>query len=305
MSLGAIVWALKHAPVDDPQSVLVLVALADTANDDGTLAYPARSKIGLWARCSVRTVARRLKELEEAGLISRGDQSVLDSQNIPRDRQPVVWNLNLSMTRGDTEARRDTPGETARQPGYYDVTAQVSRQDTVGTQTVLNHPYPSLTDRADVMQVCEHLSKRIKEHATRAGAGEISRSWPDDARKLLDLDGVPLAEVLAVIDWAHDSDFWRSNILSPKKLRLKWDTLVLQARRDPGWSDRVVGRADRVSGLVAEGRWSEVIDALGVVVKVPWGGDPLWAGDVSGLRERELKAEWWNAWWEREGSKLL
>ena len=41
MSIEAVAWVLKYAPVDDPQAVLVLIALANHAHDDGTVAFPS------------------------------------------------------------------------------------------------------------------------------------------------------------------------------------------------------------------------------------------------------------------------
>lgn len=147
MSLKAILWALEDAPVDDPSQLIVLIALADRASDDGSDAYPARPWIAHRARVSVRTVTRRLKELESLGLIRRGDQSLLDRRGIDPDRRPVVWDLNLQMKRGDNLSPGDTQSTTGCHTEHDGVSENARRGDTVGTQTVLNHPEPSLNRR--------------------------------------------------------------------------------------------------------------------------------------------------------------
>ncbi|HRC81360.1 MAG TPA: hypothetical protein PLF27_08230, partial [Sedimentibacter sp.] len=38
-------------------------------------------------------------------------------------------------------------------------------------------------------------------------------------------------EIRQLIDWSHRNPFWKANILSPGKLREKWDTLVAHKQR--------------------------------------------------------------------------
>ena len=144
MSLDAMLWALKEAPVSDPTEALILVALADAANSDGTAAFPSRNTIAEWARCSVPTVARRLKALEGRGLIERGDQNLVAIlTKIPPDRRPVVWNLRLDKRRINLIGRSPEPNDVSPEPN--DVSLGTERRITVDTQTVLNRPEPSLT----------------------------------------------------------------------------------------------------------------------------------------------------------------
>jgi len=81
--------------------------------------------------------------------------------------------------------------------------------------------------RPDVERVCEHLAAVIEK-----GGGKkqrISKTWRNDVRLLLDVDGVTVDQAIAAIDWAHASDFWNAHILSPGKLRSKYETLRRQA----------------------------------------------------------------------------
>ncbi len=52
--------------------------------------------------------------------------------------------------------------------------------------------------------------------------------WADDIRKIREIDKREDHEIVRVIKWANSDRFWRTNILSPKKLREKWDMLVIQ-----------------------------------------------------------------------------
>lgn len=52
--------------------------------------------------------------------------------------------------------------------------------------------------------------------------------WANDIRLMRELDGRSHREICELFKWASRDAFWCSNILSPKKLRAKWDTLSLQ-----------------------------------------------------------------------------
>lgn len=102
MSIKVTSWALNDAPVEDPVLVLVLVAMAERANDDGTATYQSVSTIAHKARISVRTCHTRLRQLEEAGLIRRGNQDF--TAHLKANNRPVVYDLAVHLTRGAISA---------------------------------------------------------------------------------------------------------------------------------------------------------------------------------------------------------
>jgi len=56
-------------------------------------------------------------------------------------------------------------------------------------------------------------------------------TWADDVRKMRERDGRTRAEICELFRWAHKDNFWCANILSPAKLREKWDQLsILRAK---------------------------------------------------------------------------
>lgn len=65
MSLKAMIWVMEDAPVDNPAELVILYVLADRASDSGEAAFPSQSWIAESARCSERTVRRRLQDLEK------------------------------------------------------------------------------------------------------------------------------------------------------------------------------------------------------------------------------------------------
>jgi DNA-binding Lrp family transcriptional regulator len=141
------VWALKSAPVADAQEHLVLIGLADHAAGDGSAAYPSKATLAEYARCSVRTVHNKLRRMEEAGIIVRGNQAIV--AHIRADRRPVVYDLDIHgvnqvpVAHGvndvppvvDGVHERDARGE---QPGSHGVNA-------VADKPSMNRTEPSST----------------------------------------------------------------------------------------------------------------------------------------------------------------
>lgn len=109
MTLVTMVWALKHADVPpDPIAHLVLIGLADHAHDDGTEARPSVATLAQYARCSERTVHTKLRLLESAGLIRRGDQRAVE--HLPANRRPVVYDLLVTTRAGVNEVQANMSG---------------------------------------------------------------------------------------------------------------------------------------------------------------------------------------------------
>ncbi|UWG96813.1 hypothetical protein LPY66_18340 [Dehalobacter sp. DCM] len=54
------------------------------------------------------------------------------------------------------------------------------------------------------------------------------QKWASDFDKIIRIDKRDPDEVIGVMTWAKQDNFWKSNILSPSKLREKYDTLFMQ-----------------------------------------------------------------------------
>ncbi|RAV34890.1 helix-turn-helix domain-containing protein [Corynebacterium heidelbergense] len=150
MSLRAMLWALDEAPVDSQGQLVTLIALADHASDNGTGAWPSQASIAERARCSPRTVRRYLNELEQSGLIRRGDQQHV--AHLRKDVRPVVWDLCLEARKGraDNLTGRSFGAERADNScttgGHFVHDGRSSRAlppDTGVLQTIHNPPEPS------------------------------------------------------------------------------------------------------------------------------------------------------------------
>lgn len=56
-------------------------------------------------------------------------------------------------------------------------------------------------------------------------------AWANDIRLMRQLDGHTHQDICRMFKWANRDSFWCSNVLSPAKLREKWDTLTIQSQQ--------------------------------------------------------------------------
>jgi hypothetical protein len=76
-------------------------------------------------------------------------------------------------------------------------------------------------------ELANYLAERIQSNGSKKPT--VTKAWIDDMRLLVERDGRTPEQVYAAIDWCQQDAFWRSNILSPGKLRAKYDQLRLRA----------------------------------------------------------------------------
>ncbi|MEG7619463.1 hypothetical protein [Enterococcus faecalis] len=57
-------------------------------------------------------------------------------------------------------------------------------------------------------------------------------TWADSIRLMMEQDERTVEQIEYLIDWSQDNSFWKSNILSTKKLREKATTLIRQIKAE-------------------------------------------------------------------------
>ena len=133
------IWALHLKPADlagvHDGAHLTLVLLSNYMSPEGTGAWPSVETLADRRGVAGRTIRRHLEQLEEAGLITRGDQTA--ARNVPANRRPIVWDLGWS--RGDTGVTSRGDGRVTPEPFWGDTRGTPGVTPGV-TQSVIN-PY--------------------------------------------------------------------------------------------------------------------------------------------------------------------
>ncbi|MCW2092453.1 UNVERIFIED_ORG: hypothetical protein M2328_005733 [Rhodococcus erythropolis] len=190
-------------------------------------------------RDTLARVSEAITHLSEAGLLHR----------YTANGKPLVYISNW-----DSLQRIDKPGKgrLPRPDGTMDYKESIIRESVAspregvapgtgeqgnrGTEEqfslVADSPprvKPDRNDRDDVARLCAHLLRRIEENGLFKVPPVVSKEWKDHARLLLDTDKVSEDEAIAVIDWCQSDSFWAGNILSMKKFRAQFPTLLARS----------------------------------------------------------------------------
>lgn len=129
MSFRAVAWAFDRIRGLGQGEKLVLLALAEFANDEDET-WRSREEIAKRAECSLRSVASHLKTLDECGLISRvpryswcGDQSgACADKSAHKHRAGTTYRLHLEVEGNFAESAESTDANLA----HVDFSAECS-----------------------------------------------------------------------------------------------------------------------------------------------------------------------------------
>lgn len=149
MSNYVLTWVWKNAPKMDPTCLLVLLSLADQANDDGEC-WPSQASTAKRCRISVRQVQRWIDELIDNGLVLRetrtGTSNVYRILSPGRDTTPVSQGGTTPMSGGVRHPPRSNPKEPSLEP----------------SMTGVRCPYCKKTVKPDKPHNCSAMNQIIK-----------------------------------------------------------------------------------------------------------------------------------------------
>ncbi|SEI42029.1 helix-turn-helix domain-containing protein [Paraburkholderia diazotrophica] len=127
MSIQAMVWAMDQEIVASPTARHVLLVLANYADVNGKAAFPSADTLVRQTGLSERAVRNKLAEMEELGVITRGNQAVVQAYIDRGDRRPISYDLAMPQ-----EEKRGASGAPRKQRGARgSVTGCTSFQDGV------------------------------------------------------------------------------------------------------------------------------------------------------------------------------
>jgi len=233
---------------------VVLLGIANHDGDGG--AWPAIATLARYANVSERAVQKSIARLVESGELQvirngggtgdrRGDRrpnlyriTVTDGVNhtSPRDAHGV----NLGTARGELQDAHGVNHSSPKPSLEPSTEPSLSSSDADATDTVheqgglsADGPPPALALVQDAGQ-SERLAALLADLIVANGATKrpaVTDAWVRDLERMHRLDGVSWESIEGAIRWAQADPFWRANILSPRKLREKFNTLRLQASR--------------------------------------------------------------------------
>lgn len=251
MSVSMVTMVMAHYPGAGGEYTLAL-CLADSANPEGQSIWPSVPTLAHNSRQSERTVQRQLRAMEESGWLvcvkrSPGGKGNPSRYQINPDwiAHPETWRPNGDkLTPFEVKPRHDgvtvTEGQTVTNPASNGDTAVSPEQlQNLNTTPPLSPPTGEQERPADVAEKVEiektarwMLAKIRTLHPNHAEPRW--KGWHQDIRLMVERDKRTLHEIRDLFGWANADEFWRTNILSPGKLRKQWDALTIKRNASAG-----------------------------------------------------------------------
>ena len=235
---------------------LLALALADSASSEGEDIYPSVARMAKHTFQSERAVQYQLRQLTQIGWLrlvrasgnGRGHpneyridpgwiEGVPLAVPAPKPKRGKGANIApfIPAERVQSEAERvqfDTiKGATAIAPEQLLTTTTTpcpnSRSDVGGQGS---KPEGKVADPED-LRLAEWMFGLVLQLQPKHKPPNWAK-WANEIRLMQQRDSRSRREIAALFRWANEHSFWRSNILSPAKLREKWDQLEIRRKTE-------------------------------------------------------------------------
>jgi phage replication O-like protein O len=132
--------------------------------------------------------------------------------------------------RGSARNGRGVVQETVIDEPVLALTKYTITKDNI-TKDNINVAENKFSDDSTEIELSKYLFSLIQDRNPKAKTPNF-QAWAKEIDLMLRKDNRTEQEIRAAITWCQNDDFWFANILSTKKLRLKYDALVAAAQRE-------------------------------------------------------------------------
>lgn len=246
MSVKVMSWVWEHSRSRGAQR-LVLLCIADHANDDGLEAFPSLARLARKTGMTERGVQKAIQSLVGLGELQvtmgggRGRSNryrvLMQTPNVvpPLEPNPEPETPNPIPRTTFTESGSTNTVPENPEPSSYELSFNRPKNSSSKSSSRKPEPY-----REDVEKICQHLADQIAANGSKRP--KVTDEWRRQARLLIDETRDPptsVDKIVNLIDWSQRNTFWRPNIQSMPKFREKYDRLRLEALEDHGGRTRV------------------------------------------------------------------
>lgn len=234
MSMLLTAQAMK-LKVGNPTRKLVLLKLADNANDKGEC-FPSYQHIADHCEVSRRSVISHIDVLIKMGLVEkklRKNQDGSSSNLYILHLEKGSENISPPSERISPPSENGSlpPSENISPITNHSINQSINHIDlSLQTKTPATSPAKKFSFSDMDLAMAKEMFARIQKLNPNHKQPNFE-AWANDIRLLSERDGKSHPEIIELFEWANQDRFWQANILSPRKLREKWDVLVLQRNR--------------------------------------------------------------------------
>jgi len=236
------VWDLD---LPDHATKLVLLRLADSANDETGECWPSLKHIQ--DKCNIKsknTIRRALEILEQLGLvvvIKRKLTATQNTSNLYKLNIKKILNPSSELGGSNSElggsnselgggSNSELGGGSNSEPRTNNSFEPINESNsTSGKNFPLAKTGKKFVYTDDDLRAANWIFGLIKNLSPNVKTPTFE-SWANEIRLMRERDGRTLKDICELFKWANKDEFWSANILSPSKLRDKWDQLEIKKR---------------------------------------------------------------------------
>jgi len=199
VSARATFWAWE---VDIPSSEkLVLLCLSDCHNADTGQCNPSVSYISKKTSLDRKTVLKSLRSLSDLEILSRAKVKGASNQYF------LVIGGSPILGHGQSHISPEPVPSLGHKP--------------------INKPKKNLRWEKGDMETVDSIFNLLLALNPKHRKPSMD-TLANEGRLMRENDGPSPSEIMDLFSFANSDNFWKSNILSPKKLREKWDVLTIK-----------------------------------------------------------------------------
>ena len=262
--------------------LLLALALADEAKDDGSNVRPGVPTLARKARLSEKQVGRLLKKMQADGWLvrisqahGRGEAGFAEFQISPEwiaggevsatmsgQNDRTSCPVNAPMTGHDVRSTRNKAQKTGHDVPSNGPEMPVDKSPLFNIKPPPLYPPKIDNDSENFELVGEPGANDYQRFAdwffvelVKVNAAVIRprnmQRWERDVRLMVEQDGRALRDSAVLARWAWRDPFWAAVVLSPGKLRAKWANLDAGRERDRKRQAGVVAAGVAVTGAAS------------------------------------------------------
>nr|DAN62354.1 MAG TPA: replication protein O [Caudoviricetes sp.] len=190
---------------------------------------------------SLSTVRRTIKNLEDLGLITSTtefNKMKVDKTKWYTINYEELDNLQITTNKNDSPSAQNEQSSCSKWADESVQNEQTNNQEIpqeTPTKDISSSEKNFQTEQRakkysfspDDMRAAEWIFELIKKLNPNVKAKNLNE-WADCVRLMRERDGHTHKDICELFKWANQDPFWSLNILSPKKLREKWEQLWIK-----------------------------------------------------------------------------
>jgi hypothetical protein len=162
---------------------------------------------------------RAINKLRSYGLLMEKQHDGYNNMKLWRIDHDGLQELQLG-TESNLVRNRTNLGTDSNQPRYEIAVSTYIEEDIRITKEVTR------TFGDEIIQLSNLLAELIESNGVKKPS--VTNKWHQEMEKLHRIDEYSYEQIEKTIRWAQNDSFWRSNILSPAKLRKQFGALQLR-----------------------------------------------------------------------------